>query len=107
MYTTPRAIQFTMMTRALLCVVVVTVIALIAVFAFIAYRATHPREDFANIDEKVAHLREWIETRPRSPYTEYIAANPDSNIVEYARLRQLQSQRMLHDTRALRNALRI
>jgi len=95
------------MTRALLCVIIVIILALIAVFAFVACRALHPREDFANIDEKVAHLREWVQARPRAPYTEYITANPDSNIVEYARLRQLQSRHMLHDSRALRDALRV
>lgn len=52
-------------------------------------------EDFATLDEKARHLTTWIQMHPTGPYVEFIKANPDSNIVEYTKLRQLLATRQL------------
>ena len=84
--------------------IIVLCIALIALAmpASITYDTS---EEFANVPDKARILSSWLSQNTSARYTEYIVANPDSNIVEYARLRQLQARGMLRDSRALQRAM--
>lgn len=59
-------------------------------------------EGFANVEDKARHLSSWLIDNPDAQYIEFIKANPESNIVEYTKLKQ-NGQRV----GALAEALRI
>lgn len=87
---------------AAVCVVLVVIILVVYFFA-------RPKsEDFTSVPDKALVLSEWLTVHPGAQYTEFISANPDSNIVEYAHLRKLQaSGTSMRDQGAVQRALRL
>jgi hypothetical protein len=64
------------------------------------------QEDFATVDEKASQFSEWMTQHPSPTYAEFIQSNPDSNIVEYTKLRELSARGQLKKVTAAR-ALRV
>lgn len=64
---------------AIICVAVLLVIILIR----------GQSEGFSTVEEKAQQLSGWMTQHPTAPYVEYIQANPESNIVEYTKLRDI------------------
>ena len=90
--------------RHLLVITLVLVICVI----FIVRDDAPQREDFANIDSKATVLANWIAARGQSSrYVDFIRDNPDSNIVEYARLRGLMVDGTINNHARVVEALRV
>ena len=64
---------------ALLCAVIIVLI----------YFYCGRREDFANVTAKATQLSQWMNAHPNGSYDEFIRNNPESNIVEYTKLRDI------------------
>jgi len=65
-------------------------------------------ECFANIGEKVDAFAQWARENGDSPrYDKFIADHPDSNIVEYTRVRNLISTGGIHDKDTIKRTLRM
>lgn len=82
--------------------VVLVIIAIIAYY----YRASWMCEGFATPREKASALSRWVSDNPRALYAEYIVANPESNIVEYSKIKELYAQGKLNPANSIR-ALRL
>lgn len=99
---------------AIMQIAIICVVAIICIYICkIAHRGGGcwwcGSEDFATVEEKASQLTRWIDNHPTGPYIEFIQANPDSNIVEYNKLRELSAtnqltgpHRILTAARALR-----
>ena len=66
-----------------------------------------PREDFATVEEKANQLSKWFVTHPNGKYVEFVRDNPESNIVEFTKLRNLSFERGNISTKSAVEALRI
>lgn len=67
--------------KLVLCIVIIVVVLVI-------YQALRDREeDFATVREKATALSQWMRAHPRATYREFISENPESNQVEYMKLR--------------------
>ena len=87
---------------------VITLVLVICVVFIVARDDAPQREDFANIDSKAAVLANWIAARGQSSrYVDFIRDNPDSNIVEYARLRGLMVDGTINNRARVVEALRV
>ena len=60
-------------------------------YKYHALVASGDAEDFTTNEEKATQLSQWVTENPSSPYTEFIQSNPESNIVEYTKLKELLS----------------
>lgn len=65
------------------------------------------REDFATVEEKANQFSKWFMTHPNGKYAEFVRDNPESNIVEFTKLRNLSFERDNISTKSAVEALRI
>lgn len=70
----------------LICLAVICVFVILLCVLYFKYWSN---EGFASLDQKAGALSSWLRARPSASYGEYIEANPESNIVEYTKIRSL------------------
>lgn len=86
------------------------IVALVILVIFIVIRHSQPNfaEDFANVDSKATVLSNWFAQHGQSArYVDYIRDNPDSNIVEYSRLRDILVDGKINNHATVVETLRI
>ena len=76
-------------------------IALICAIAIIWLYSRARQEDFATPAQKASVLYGWISTHPKAPYSEFIRANPESNILEYTEGKRMLAIKGLSETERL------
>ena len=74
-------------------IVFACIVAIICVYLYLLAMRVYAgqTEDFTTNEEKATQLSQWVTENPSSPYTNFIQANPESNIVEYTKLKELLS----------------
>lgn len=83
---------------ALICAILVIILIVLA--------CMQREEDFATVEDKATQLSKWMRAHPGAPYVDFIRANPDSNIVEYTKMRTLYTTHRLGSKSAV-EALRV
>jgi hypothetical protein len=74
----------------------------------IAFIVSYNGEYFANINDKTTVLTNWFSSHGQSArYVDFIHDNPDSNIVEYARLRNMLTDGTINNHAMVAKALRV
>lgn len=82
------------------------IIAFIIVLIYLCYQHCSS-ESFANVEEKATQLTQWVNQHPRGKYVEFIQDNPESNIVEYTKLRDLSARTGHATTRSAISMLKL
>lgn len=82
-------------------------VAIVLIVFFVALYYQGARENFSSLGDKADQLSGWMRANPSAVYTQYIDANPSSNIVEYTILRDLHARNKLNSRDSVIEALRI
>lgn len=64
-------------------------------------------EQFVSLEEKSSQLTKWMNKNPRGRYVKFIQDNPESNIVEYTKLRDLSARTGGVNTKSASELLRM
>lgn len=88
----------------------IILIILIIVICIVARDSMHSREEtFATLNDKANALSLWMRKHggANATYANFIADNPDSNIVEYNKLRALYDSGRINSQSAIVESLKI